>query len=365
MSYFLPLSLGQVCGKGVDFDLQFFGFSSDDSAGAGEEADETPPAGPQGTVGAGGASPAQDDFTKMVQEFVDDGQPLDGTALPHGVRSGIQKVLEAASPYRKLAKELNISDPGELKRMVTAYQTLSQMSAEQVLARLANSIGPQAAIQHIAETYGLSPGAAGTGKGQVQGGQADQPVDYMQAVEEALGAEAEYLDDITKKSLAAAMKAVAETTTRQLTEKFEQRLAKYDDHINNARQEQLLSSVRTAAERVLEKNKEKIPANITADQVMRTAIRIGVDPSDPKQMELALLACVGEQHTSILDATFSLAQSQQTARTQERVLKNIESTSPNILRSGAGAQKATPDGKKSWKQISNEIASSLDQKYGM
>lgn len=351
---------GQVYGK-AGFDIQLFAGFSDD-VGDGGANTEPAPVDPSGTE-------PPDQFAQMVSEFADeDGQPLDGSQLPAEVRAGIQKVLEKASPYRKLAKKLNISDPTQLERMVEGYHTFNNMSAEEVLSRLAKVMGPQMAVQYIARTYGLQTGAPGVA-GQAGAGEPkpEGPLDYTQVVEQALGENAEYLDDITKKSLAATMKAVVDLSEKRLLslfeEKYGQNLNQMNEFVRTSRRDQYMSSVRNSAEKILTANKDKVPNTLTADVVTEMAIRIGANPRDQKQMELAVLAALGAQSNSVLDATFNLVNTTKTNQTQEKVLQNLQNTSGNILRSGAPAQQVTPNAKKSWRTIADELTTELEQQH--
>lgn len=355
--------LRQVYGK-AGFNLQYFGFSDDDNLDDNQGGEPAPvdPSGQGGEPQGGG----QDPFNQMVSEFMDGGQPFDGSQLPPEVRSGIQKVLEKASPYRKLAKKYNIDDPTQIERMISGYQAFNNMTAEDLMARLAKVMGPQMAIDYIARTYGINI-AQNVGAGQGTGQQTvqDTTIDYSQIVEQALGENAEYLDDITKKSLAATMKAMVDLTEQRLLAKVEEKYGKnlndVTKYVEASRHEQYVSSVRSAAEKVIEKNKGKIPNTITAEKVAETAIRIGANPREPKQMELALLAAIGEQHSSILDATMSLVSNQKINQTHEKIIQNLQNTSGNILKSGASAQQVTPASKKSWKALADEIAAEWEQ----
>lgn len=359
--------LRQVYGK-AGFNLQYFGFSDDDDLDDNQGGEPAPvdPSGQGEEPFDGGQA---DPFSQMVSEFADDGgQPFDGSQLPPEVRSGIQKVLEKASPYRKLAKKLNIDDPTEIERMVAGYQAINSMSAEQLMGKLVQVMGPQMAVDYITRTYGLNLGTGGTGQagGGTPPADQDAPLDYNQIVDQALGDNAEYLDDITKKSLAVTMKAVVDLAEKRLLskveEKYGQDLSKLTKYVEASRHEQYVNSVRSAAEKVVEKNKGKIPNTITAEQIAETAIRIGADPKNYKQMEVALLAAIGEQHSSILDATFSMVNNHKTNQTQKKILDNINNTSGNILKSGAPAQQVTPASKKSWKSLADEIAADWEQR---
>jgi len=360
---FISDDLRQVYGK-AGFNLQYFGFSDDDNLDDKQGGEPAPvdPSGQGGEPQGGG----QDPLNQMVSEFIEDGQPFDGSQLPPEVRSGIQKVLEKASPYRKLAKKFNIDDPTQIERMISGYQAFNSMTAQDLLARLAKIMGPQMAVDYIAQTYGLNQdiGPAQAGGGAPQAGQ-DAPLDYAQIVEQALGENAEYLDDITKKSLAATMKAMVDLSEQRLLAKVEEKFGKnlndVTKYVEASRHEQYVSSVRSAAEKVIEKNRGKIPNTITAEKVAETAIRIGANPREPKQMELALLAAIGEQHSSILDATMSLVSNQKTSQTQEKIQENLKNISGNILKSGAPAQPVMPVSKKSWRTLAEEIAADWEQ----
>lgn len=367
---FISDDLRQVYGKAGGFNLQFFGFSSDDD---GETDDPKAGGNPAPVDPSGqGAEPQDggDQFSQLVGEFTEEGQqPFDGSKLPPEVRSGMQKVLEKASPYRKLAKKFGINDPGQLEKIVQWYETFNNMTAEEVIARLAKVMGPQLAVDYIARTYGLNLASGNAGTGQAGGGQLagqDVPLDYAQIVEKALGENAEYLDDITKKSLAATMKAMVDLAEQRLLSKVEdkygQDLSRLTKYVEASRHEQYVNTVRSAAEKIIEKNKGKIPNTITAEKVADTAIRIGADPRNFKQMEVALLAAIGEQHSSILDATFNLVNSQKTKQTQEKILENIKNTSGNILKSGAPAHQMMPAAKKSWRGLADEIAAEWEQR---
>ena len=359
--------LRQVYGK-AGFDLQFFGFSNDDNGNDDWSIQDPIAEGESAPVDPSGQGLPQggdDPFNKMVKEFDEESQ-FDGSKLPPEVRSGMQRVLEKASPYRKLAKKFNISDPAELERMIAGYQAFNNMTAEDLMARLAKVMGPQMAIDYIARTYGINIAQnAGAGQGTGQQTVQDTTIDYSQIVEQALGDNAEYLDDITKKSLAATMKAMVELAEQRLLskveEKYGQDLSRLTKYVEASRHEQYVNTVRSAAEKIIEKNKGKIPNTITAEKVADTAIRIGANPKDVKQMELALLAAIGEQHSSILDATMSLVSNQKINQTHEKIIQNLQNTSGNILKSGAPAQPVTPASKKSWKALADEIAAEWEQ----